>query len=154
MAAPYIRRESSPFLKRVLIPFWVLRVLVLLIGLLTWGFTFGALVALSADSDLKEAHRTSLALRTVMAISGVIVGILLICLIIEIAMIVKRGRRTLSPAWFLGSNIFQFTIILIMFILSVIGAQSGATVGIAVIILYVFRPYYRALRRPGSLAVF
>ena len=49
MTAPYIRRESSPFLKRVLIPFWNLRIVILLAGLASNGLLLAALILITDD---------------------------------------------------------------------------------------------------------
>jgi len=136
MTAPFVRRESSPFLKRVLIPFWILRVIILLAGLGLYSLLLAALIVYDDDIRKYEAeYNTSLALATAQAVTGVIIGILAICMILEIACIIKRIRRTLSPAFFLAVNVVQFTVILVGFVLSMFGARSGGSVGIAVAIL-------------------
>lgn len=139
MTAPFVRRESSPFLKRVLIPFWILRMLVLLVGLGLYGLTMAALIAFTDDIlQLESEYNTNLQLSLLKALNGIIMGILLLCLILEFVCVIKRGRKTLSPGFFLGTNIVQSTFITVMFILSMIGARTPTTVGISVAILLLF----------------
>jgi len=137
MTHPYVRRQSSPFLKRVLIPFWILRLLVLVVGLAIYGIALAALIILTSD-DLKKYeidYNTTIDISKAQALIGVIVGIQFICLILELVCIVKRCRRTLSPAFFLGANIVQSTFVVAMFILSMIGARTAGSVGVSVAIL-------------------
>jgi hypothetical protein len=142
MTAPFVRRQSSPFLKRVLVPFWILRVLILLIGIALYALTLAALIVFSDDilnhDDIRKFEReydTRLALSTAKALVGVIMGIQLICLILELACIVKRCRRTLSPGFFLGTNIVQSTFVIVNFALSMVGARTAGSIGISVAIL-------------------
>jgi len=63
MTAPYIRRESSPFLKRVLIPFWNLRIVILLAGLASNGLLLAALILITDDVlSYESQYNTKLAL--------------------------------------------------------------------------------------------
>jgi hypothetical protein len=136
MPAPFVRRESSPFLKRVLIPFWILRVLILLIGVALYALTLAALIVFTDDIlKFETDYNTSLTLATAQAITGVILGIQFICLILELVCIVKRCRRTLSPAFFLGTNIVQSLVVVVMFALSMVGARTAGSIGISVAIL-------------------
>ncbi|KAK0612104.1 hypothetical protein B0T14DRAFT_440594 [Immersiella caudata] len=145
MTAPFVRRESSPFLKRVLIPFWILRVLILLIGIAFYALTLAALIVFEDDilnhndiRKLESEYDTKLALGTLKAVTGVIMGIQLICLILELTCIVKRCRRTLSPGFFLGTNVVQSTFVIVNFALSMVGARTPGTIGISVAILVLF----------------
>lgn len=136
MTSPYIRKESSPFLKRVLIPFWVLRMLVLVIGIAIYGIGFGALIAYTDDfEDYERRYNTKLPLGPAKALLGVIVVLLLINLVLEIICIVKRGRRTLSPKFFLIINVVQTTFVLVLFILAMVGTPTSGGIGVAVAIL-------------------
>ncbi|KAK4446487.1 hypothetical protein QBC34DRAFT_268842, partial [Podospora aff. communis PSN243] len=139
MTAPFVRRESSPFLKRVLIPFWILRVLILLIGIALYALTLAALIVYTDDIlQFEREYNTKLALSAVKALTGIIMGIQLICLLLEIACIIKRCRRTLSPGFFLGTNIVQSTFVVVNFALSMVGARTAGSVGISVAILVIF----------------
>lgn len=136
MTAPYIRRQSSPFLKRVLIPFWILRTIILLAGLASYGLVLAALIVFTDDIlEFENTYDTRLSLASAKAIIGVVMGLLLLCLILELVCFIKRCRRTLSPAFFLGANIVQSVFIIGMFILSMIGARTPANIGISVAIL-------------------
>ncbi|KAM7192398.1 hypothetical protein V8F20_008858 [Naviculisporaceae sp. PSN 640] len=135
MPDPYIIGDSSPFLKRVLIPFWVIRIIIMLAELAIYGLFIGAVGAYSRELDEVGVDRK--ARGTVIGIIAVIMVLILICLILDIVCIVKRSRRTLSPRFFLIVNVLQTTLWLVFFILSAVGAQSGLSIGIGVVILYV-----------------
>ncbi len=127
MSPPYIVGDSSPFLKRVLIPFWVIRILIMLIQIALYGLVIAGLGVFKQDAErLGAEYNTSLSYNTVLAVSGVMITIILLCLILDIVSIVKRARRTLSPPFFLGVNITQSFFYFINFILSMVGARNGA----------------------------
>lgn len=139
MTAPFVRKQSSPFVKRILIPFWILRVLILLIGVAVYAVTLAALIVYTDDIlKLETEYNTQLALDTLKAVTGVIMGIQFVCLLLEIVCIIKRSRRTLSPGFFLWTNVAQSTFIVVMFVLSMIGARTAGGIGISVAILIVF----------------
>lgn len=134
MPDPYIVGDSSPFLKRVLIPFWVIRIIIMLILIALYGLLIGAIAAIP-DRRLKGEYDLTVAKNTVIAIAAVVAVLIIICLILDIVNIVKRARRTLSPKFFLITNVLQTTLWLVYFILMAVGAKSGITIGIGVIIL-------------------
>ena len=137
MSPPYVVGDSSPFLKRVLIPFWVIRILVMLIQIALYGLVIAGLGVFKKDAErLGAEYNTSLDYNAVLAVSCVMMAIILLCLILDIVCIVKRARRTLSPPFFLGVNITQSFFYLINFILSMIGARNGGlSIAIGVFIL-------------------
>ena len=127
MSPPYVVGDSSPFLKRVLIPFWVIRILIMLIQIALYGLVIAGLGVFKKDAErLGAEYNTSLSYNSVLAVSCVMMAIILLCLILDIVCIVKRARRTLSPPFFLGVNITQSFFYFINFILSMIGARNGA----------------------------
>ncbi|KAK1830992.1 hypothetical protein QBC39DRAFT_234326, partial [Podospora conica] len=139
MTAPFIRKESSPFLKRVLIPFWVLRLLVLVVGIGSYGFTLAIIIAYTDDlQDYERQYNTKLPITAAKAALGVVLALLLICAALEITCIVKRGRRTLSPKFFLIVNVLQTVFVVVMFILAMIGMPGAGGVAVAVVILLFF----------------
>jgi hypothetical protein len=136
MTGPYIRKESSPFLKRVLIPFWVLRLLVLVIGLGIYAFTLAVIITYTDDlEDYERRYNTTLAIGPAKALLGIILALLLICFGLEITCIVKRGRRTLSPKFFLIVNVVQTISVLVLFILAMVGTPAAGGVIVSVVIL-------------------
>lgn len=144
MGQPYIVGDSSPFLKRVLIPFWVIRIIVM-VG--TIGVYAVAIAAVSSlrDSDVGRGFSSGdikKAKSIILAIAAVVMVLVLICLILDIVSIVKRSRRKLSPRFFLISNVLQTTLWLVLFILSMVGGTSGLAVGLMVIVLYVHVPFW------------
>lgn len=127
---------DSPFMKRVLIPFWVIRILIMLFEIGMYGLAIGVIAAYSDDIEdqLEEHYNASTSVTAAIAILVVILLIIVACLVLDIVCIVKRARRTLSPRFFLITNVVQTTIWTIMFILSMIGARTGLTIAIAIII--------------------
>jgi hypothetical protein len=127
---------DSPFLKRVLIPFWVVRILIMVIDIAIYGLAIGAIAAYKneIDKELSETYGTNAATSTVIAILVVVMLLIMACLALDIVCIVKRARRTLSPRFFLIVNVVQTLVWTIMFVLSMLGARTGLTVGIGVIV--------------------
>ncbi|KAL2024852.1 hypothetical protein VTK56DRAFT_3551 [Thermocarpiscus australiensis] len=142
MANPYIVGDSSPFLKRVLIPFWIIRIIIMLVQIGLYGVLITGLGVLRDDvhQAYKEYNAAALgSYDAILAASVVIVVIVLVCLILDLVCIIKRARRTLSPPFFLGVNITQSVFYIINFILAMIGAGSGAvSIAINVMILLSF----------------
>ncbi|KAK2033481.1 hypothetical protein LX32DRAFT_635176 [Colletotrichum zoysiae] len=136
MAQPYIVGDSSPFLKRVLVPFWVLRIAIMVLETILYAASI-AIFSSNRDqvNDIGGSDSTA---TTVIAIIAVILAIILGCLILDIICIVKRSRRTLSPRFFLIANVIQTTVWLVLFVLSVIGGRSPIGFIIAIIIFASF----------------
>jgi len=137
MPDPYIIGDSSPFLKRVLVPFWVVRIIVMVCAIGVYAFLLWGVSRIS-EYDFGgefESEYVGRAKSTILAIFSIIMILILICLILDIVSIVKRSRRTLSPRYFLISNVIQTVVWLILFILSMIGNPTGLAVAIMVIVL-------------------
>ena len=137
MPPPYIIGDSSPFLKRVLIPFWVIRCIVMLIQIGLYGLLIAGLGVFKDDvQKLWDEYNTNLNYDAVLAVSCIIMAIVLLCLILDITCIIMRARRTLSPSFFLGVNITQSVFYVVNFILSLVNAHNGVlSIIIGVIIL-------------------
>lgn len=133
---PYIIGDSSPFLKRVLIPFWVLRVIIMLVEIALYGLVITGLGIFKEDARrLADEYNTKLGYDGILATSCIICAIIIICLILDIVCIIKRARRTLSPPFFFGVNLAQTVIFTINFILTMIGARNGViTIALGVFI--------------------
>lgn len=119
---------DSPFLKRVLIPFWVIRIIIMLIYAAVY---VAALAAIGAFSDeindaLEDEGLSRSSLGAVIGVMVVVLVIILICLIIDIVCIVKRSRRTLSPRFFLITNVVQTAVWVVLMGLSLAGSGGGA----------------------------
>ncbi|KAL2757028.1 hypothetical protein ACRALDRAFT_1081047 [Sodiomyces alcalophilus JCM 7366] len=133
----YVIGHSSPFRKSILIPFWVVRVLVMCINAVLLGIALAGLAALrdeiEGEIDLGISYGAAVA---VFAVNLVIV---LFCLVLDIISIIKRATRTLSPRFFLITNVIQCTIWTVLFILSFIGqGRLGAGVAVSVIVYISF----------------
>jgi phage-related holin len=119
---------DSPFLKRVLIPFWVIRITIMLIYAALY---IAALAAIGAFSDeindaLEEEGYSRSNMGAVIGVVVVVLVIVLVCLILDILCIIKRSRRTLSPRFFLITNIIQTTVWVVLMGLSLASAAGGA----------------------------
>ncbi|KAK2013630.1 hypothetical protein LZ32DRAFT_604412 [Colletotrichum eremochloae] len=136
MTPPYIVGDSSPFLKRVLIPFWVIRIAIMVLEIVIYA----AIIAFaSANKEtLNDAGLSDATTPTFIAILVVILVIIASCLILDIVCIVKRSRRTLSPRFFLISNTIQTTVWLVLFILILMNVSSPIAFIIAVVIFASF----------------
>lgn len=137
MAKHHIVGDESPFMKRVLIPFWVVRDLVMLFEMVLYGILIAAIVAAKDDLDqqFSSEYGTTSSITAAIAIAVVILLIITACLALDIVCMVKRSRRTLTPPFFFGVNIAQTVIWTILFVLSMIGsARSALTILIGIII--------------------
>ncbi|KXX78245.1 pH-response regulator protein palF/prr-3 [Madurella mycetomatis] len=140
MSAPYVVGDSSPFLKRVLIPFWIIRIIIMLVQIALYALVIAAIGLFRDDPQrLFDEYHTELNVDAVLAVAAVMMIIILICLILDLVSIIKRARRTLSPPFFLGVNVAQSVFYTVTFILGMIGAHNGAlSIGISVIVLLSF----------------
>ncbi|KAK1782255.1 hypothetical protein QBC45DRAFT_8683 [Copromyces sp. CBS 386.78] len=132
---PYVIGDSSPFLKRVLIPFWVIRIIIMVIELAACGLVVAA-IALSHD-DL-ESDFGGGAVNGAIAIVAVEMTLVFLCLVLDIVCIVKRVKKTLSPKLFLITNVVQTTIWVVFIILAMIGIKSAGTIILGIVILISF----------------
>ncbi|ROT39970.1 hypothetical protein SODALDRAFT_332119 [Sodiomyces alkalinus F11] len=130
----YVVGDSSPFLKRVLIPFWVVRILVLLIQAVVLGLAIAALAAFREDIQ----NEVDISYGATVAIFVVNLIIVLFCLALDLVSIIKRASRTLSPRFFIITNVIQTTIWTVLFILSFIGSISTTGIIISVIVYLSF----------------
>ncbi len=89
---------ESPFLKRVLIPFWIVRILILvgLVGI--YGFLHRRVIAAEKNnlSRLYKDHKIDGdAVNAAIAQLCIMEAIFVLCLLFDIICIIKRARRTL-----------------------------------------------------------
>jgi len=140
MSRAFVIGDSSPFLKRVLIPFWVVRILIMLIQIALYAIVITGLSVFKDDiGRLYDEYHTSLNYDAVFAVSCVIMAIILFCLILDIVCIVMRARRRLTPPFFLGVNITQSVFYVVNFALTMAGPRNGVTsIVIGVLILLSF----------------
>lgn len=131
---------DSPFLKRVLVPFWVIRIIIMLIYAAVYIAALAVLGAFSDDINdaLEDDGYERSSLGAVIGVMVVVLVVVLVCLILDVLCIIKRSRRTLSPRFFLITNVIQTTVWVVLMGLTLAGAASGASIIIAVIILASF----------------
>jgi hypothetical protein len=130
---------DSPFLKRVLVPFWVVRILFMVLDIALYGLVIGAIAAYKSelDDELDDGgyDGSGKTTTTLIAIIAVVMILIIACLALDIVCIVKRARRTLSPKLFLIINVLQTTLWTVLFILSFVGGGgSGLAIILAIIV--------------------
>ena len=129
---------DSPFMKRVLIPFWVVRILVMILEIGLYALVLATVAAYKDDLDdaLSDGgyDGSGKTITTIIAIEAVIMILIIVCLVLDIVCIVKRARRTLSPKFFLIVNVIQTLFWTIMFILSIIGARQALALVLSIIV--------------------
>lgn len=137
MSRPYVVGDSSPFLKRVLIPFWIVRILIMLVQIGLYALVITGLSVFKDDMErLYAEYHTTLQYDAVLAVSCVIMAIILLCLILDIVCIIMRARRRLTPQFFLTVNIIQSVFYVVNFALTMAGPRNGVlSVVIGVLIL-------------------
>jgi len=140
MSRPYVVGDSSPFLKRVLIPFWVVRILIMLVQIALYVLVITGLSVFKDDIErLYDEYHTTLQYDAVLAVSCVIMAIVLLCLILDIVCIIMRAKRRLTPKFFLSVNIIQSVFYVVNFALTMAGPRNGIlSVVISVLILLSF----------------
>lgn len=129
---------DSPFLKRVLIPFWVIRIIIMLIYAAVYVTALAAIGAFSDEINdaLEDEGLERSSFGAVIGVMVVVLVIVLLCLILDIVCIIKRSRRTLSPRFFLITNVIQTIVWVVLMGLSLAGsAGSAANIIIPIIIL-------------------
>ncbi|KAF3351887.1 hypothetical protein VDGD_03367 [Verticillium dahliae] len=132
--------DTSPFLKRILIPFWCVRIFVMAINVVVYILAISVVVRYKDDiSHFETEFGTNLSPNAIIAIWVVIMIILALCLSLDLVAIIKRARRNLSPKFFLIINVIQTFVWTVLFALSFVGARaSAASTAIAVIIYLSF----------------
>ncbi|KAF1929994.1 uncharacterized protein M421DRAFT_382353 [Didymella exigua CBS 183.55] len=121
--------QSGLWQKRVLVPFWIVRICIMLFLIGVYAY------ALRAVDGLGQLAKP--------AIASIIVFLLfiVICLLIDILAIVLFMRDALKPGTFLTMNCFQtgfFGGILIMDLVAVVKGTSSAGIGFSVFIFFSF----------------
>ncbi|KAM0580737.1 hypothetical protein ACHAO3_001730 [Verticillium nonalfalfae] len=119
--------DTSPFLKRILIPFWCVRIFVMAINVVVYILAISLVVRYKDDiSHFETEFGTNLSPNAVIAIWVVIMIILALCLSLDLVAIIKRARRNLSPKFFLIINVIQTFVWTVLFALSFVGARANA----------------------------
>ncbi|KAI8169507.1 hypothetical protein K4K49_003838 [Colletotrichum sp. SAR 10_70] len=154
MSQKYTVGDGSPFLKRIVIPFYIIRIAVMLLQIVLYGITIG--YASSNRSELNDIGGTTKTASWVIAILVVVMIIIIGCLLLDLVCIIKRSRRTLTPRFFLICNWFvpsipargcggiltfalgsiQTAVWTILFALTVAGSEGRAITVIINIIIY------------------
>ncbi|GKU08169.1 unnamed protein product [Fusarium langsethiae] len=139
----YVVGESSPFLKRVLVPLWCIRILVMLANIVSLALMLVVIIP-EMESQQQPVDEQLIAQGLAvdyqaLMINTIIVLILIFpCIVFDIICIIKRSRRSLSPIFFLVANVIQFTIWTVLFTLSMRGGGSSSSIAIGIVIYLSF----------------
>ncbi|EOD49358.1 putative cys met metabolism pyridoxal phosphate-dependent enzyme protein [Neofusicoccum parvum UCRNP2] len=114
-------RENSPWKKRVLVPFWVLRDLLTLVIIASYALTLAALV--NNEDDLDDDFDQS-DINAAKAIVAAFMAAFVISLLLDIFCMIKYARHSLSPGIFLIISVIQTTFWTVLLILQIIGSAS------------------------------
>ncbi|CEF74451.1 unnamed protein product [Fusarium graminearum] len=141
--SPYIVGESSPFLKRVLVPLWCIRVLVMLANIaslvLVLVVAIPQMERQQQPVDKQLIEQGFVVDYQALMINTIVVLILILpCIVFDIICIIKRSRRNLSPVFFLVANVIQFTIWTILFALSMRGGGSSSSIALGIVVYLSF----------------
>ncbi|KAF9875397.1 hypothetical protein CkaCkLH20_07217 [Colletotrichum karsti] len=133
MSQRYTVGDGSPFLKRVIIPFYIVRIAVMIFQVIMYALVISVAANNKEDLGINTSRRTE---GWIIAILVVVMVIIAACLLLDIVCIVKRSRRTLTPRFFLIANCIQTAIWTALFILTIAGASGRAVTIIVNIIIY------------------
>ncbi len=120
---------SSPFLKRVLVPFWVVRLAILATNIVLYAIAIDFFRATS-DRTYVLGHTSPLAALSTLE------ALFVVCMLLDFVCIIKRACRTLSPTFFFATNLIQTTIFTVLFILSILSGLTLTSLILNIIILY------------------
>jgi len=154
-----VSSSTSPWLKRVLIPFWTIRVLLTLILLALYGLALASTSILEQDYDSnKDAYSSYLSVShrrrqitsstseesfldndpdfgVLFAVLGAFLGVTAIVLILDVTAVILFYNQKPQPKTFLILNCVQTTLCAVLFALSAAGLGSeGAFIFILTII--------------------
>lgn len=130
---------ESPFQKRFLIPFWIVRIILLLIFIAIYALVVIALSVVSKNDKNRLKELGALGdVNAAIAVAVVLMVLCAICLALDITCIVKRSRYTLTPRFFLIINVIQTTFWIIVAILTFIGGPSIGGIIVMVVVLISF----------------
>ncbi|KAL0932301.1 uncharacterized protein CTRU02_213254 [Colletotrichum truncatum] len=135
MSQQYTVGDGSPFLKRVVVPFYIVRIAVMLLNIIVYSSTIA--IAVNNKNAIDRESGTEHGTTYLIAAAAVILAIIAACLILDIVCIVKRSRRTLTPLFFLVANCIQTAIWTVIFGLTV-AASLGSPITIVVsLVIYI-----------------
>lgn len=128
--------EDVPLLKRVLIPFYIVRIAACCFygASLIWG------MVLVNDMRHRFYHLwTEYGNTSAFQVLATLIGFFVViaaCLILDIVCVIKRWRRTLSHRFFLIANVIQTVVMLVIFVLMlVVGVRRTIDIAVSSVIL-------------------
>jgi hypothetical protein len=137
----YRSRTASPFLKRVLIPCWVVRISIIVTELSLNGIIISYLAARTYMPGFTRLLITFSALEAVLGA----------CAVLDIICIIKLAQKTLTPLILFAINLSETTIFIILFCISLASGFNLVDVILNIFILYVPTPCGQRLLRATPL---
>ncbi|KAK7541936.1 uncharacterized protein J3D65DRAFT_612039 [Phyllosticta citribraziliensis] len=168
---PRYTHEASPWLRRVLIPFWIIRVVFMLLIAASFGIGIAVIAKDKNDADddddtdtnYNNDRTTKIGAKTI-AIVAIFFVLVLVCLILDIVSIVKFARRNLRPKTFLIFNTIQTTFWAAILVIDIVGSikhRSALNFLFALIVFALFLGLfiyaviiYRRSRRDAARGVY
>jgi hypothetical protein len=135
-----IQKDQTPWLKRVLIPFWIIRILFMVLFAGLFAIAIAAIGVASSEDD-NQLDKKAWHLGIGIAVFFLI--LLLLCLILDIVAIIKFARHNLSPRSMVIMNTIQtaiWTFLVVLEIVSVANGAAGSALVLPIIIWYVVFP--------------
>ncbi|ROT35244.1 hypothetical protein SODALDRAFT_320625 [Sodiomyces alkalinus F11] len=135
----YVYGVSSPFKKRYLLPFWVIRVATMLGNFIVYAFALGFIGQNRSEIDrVSDEFNTLLDVDGIIAVIAVSFVLITLTLGIDVVTIVQRCRRTLTPKFFVIANSAQTAAWVVLLVLSLFGANTGSMIVLGAITLGAF----------------
>ncbi|EKG10271.1 Cys/Met metabolism pyridoxal phosphate-dependent enzyme [Macrophomina phaseolina MS6] len=114
--------DTSPWKKRVLLPFWILRDLLTLLIIATYAVILATINADAVDTPYNNSNDGGI--KAAKAIVGVYMGIFAVSFLLDVYSMIQAARHNLSPRTFLIINVLQTTWWTVIIILIFIGNAS------------------------------
>ncbi|KAF2433952.1 hypothetical protein EJ08DRAFT_19356 [Tothia fuscella] len=131
--------NKTRWMKRVLIPFWVIRCLLMVLLLVVYIAAI-VIIARNRDSfDDADIGKGSI------AAVAVLVVLLALCLSLDIASMVMFGRHNLRPKTFLIFQIVETTIWLVILVISIVGSVGRGNSALGLLLLIILFAAFLAL---------
>ena len=131
---PSNRIGKSPWLKAVLIPFWILQILfmAILLGAIGWLLQYDLLGCTLRSSPSRKSAKLILNCREEL----LIIIICAVCLILDITEIILFAKHILQPLIYLVLSVVKTTVWFIIFMITVVGTvkEGGGTSGTQVLL--------------------
>lgn len=144
---PSIQKDNTSWKKRILIPFWVVRILFLLLLIGLYAIALAALGVYShrnSDDDVVQSSAWKLGI----GLAVFFMVLLILCVVLDIISIILFMRHSLKPKVMLVFNVIQSAIWLFVIILQIMSVAQGASPAGLIVCLVIGYVYFLSLFPP------